>query len=689
MTDTRLLLCNCQNTMALDGKAVAHALGLEEPITVSTELCRSQCDRFEAALEAAREGGQQIRVACTQEAPLFAEIAAEAGADDRVSFTNIRERAGWCSTPDAAGAKIAALLADAAYVAKPTGLTTLTSEGVCLMIGAGQQALDAAEKLAQRMSVTLILTSVDDAMLPRGRAFAVHTGKVTSATGHLGAFEVVVDHFADLLPSARGTPDFTMPRNGFRSNCDVIVDLSGGTPLFSPSARRDGYLRADPGSPLAVAELLFDAVDLIGTFEKPLYVRTDPAICAHSRSEKVGCRNCLDVCPTGAISPTGEHVAIDAAICGGCGSCSAVCPTGAVEYAYPQRGDLVARLQILTATYAVAGGSDPVLLLHDLGEGDELIHALARYGDGLPANVLPIGLHAPFQIGHEILLAALASGFQHVVLLVPPSSAHERPALDGQVELANAIVTGLGLDTARSHVVETADPDALRDAFVAQPTDGIKLPRSAFASSGSKRDLARITVAKLRETLSATGLTVPEVVPLGDASPYGRINVRVDGCTLCLSCVSACPTGAITDHPDRPQIAFTEAACVQCGLCVATCPESVLSLEPRLNVAATAMSPDVLKGEEPFECVSCGKPFGAKSSIEAVMTKLEGHAMFQNADQMRLIQMCDDCRVVSAANSEHNPFEGGERPKIRTTDDYLVASVSPAQRQKKPDDFLS
>ena len=60
-------------------------------------------------------------------------------------------------------------------------------------------------------------------------------------------------------------------------------------------------------------------------------------LCAHSRSKIVGCNRCLDLCPTGAITPAGNHVAIDRHICAGCGQCAAVCPTGAAAYALPPR----------------------------------------------------------------------------------------------------------------------------------------------------------------------------------------------------------------------------------------------------------------------------------------------------------------------------------------------------------------
>src|SRR5690606_32970331 len=115
----------------------------------------------------------------------------------------------------------------------------------------------------------------------------------------------------------------------------------------------------------------------------PRYIAYDASICAHARSGKVGCSNCLDVCPLGAISPNGDSVLIDPAVCGGCGNCAAACLSGAASYAVPRRGDLVNRLGIILDTYIGAGGTHPRIMFHDEKHGTELIGAIARFGRGL------------------------------------------------------------------------------------------------------------------------------------------------------------------------------------------------------------------------------------------------------------------------------------------------------------------
>ena len=184
----------------------------------------------------------------------------------------------------------------------------------------------------------------------------------------------------------------------------------------------------------------------------------------------------------------------------------------------------------------------------------------------------------------------------------------------------------------------------------------------------------------MRELHAAAPAPV-DVVALPAGAPFGTVEVNVEGCTLCLSCVSACPTGALSDDPERPMLRFAEDACVQCGLCKATCPEKVISLKPQLDFrAATAMS-RVLKQEEPFACIRCGKPFGVKSTIERVAAKLEGkHWMFKDSKKrLDVIKMCETAASTAMATENFDPFGAPPRPPVRTTEDYLRERESAAR----------
>jgi ferredoxin len=660
----RMLVCSCESSMPLDGKALAKTWGAEHSCQVHTQLCRAQIESFKSAVAS----GEQLIVGCTQEAALFEETRAELGPDTRVAYTNIRERAGWADEGAAALPKIAALLAEATLDVPPTTSVSLTSEGRCLVYGRDQEALEAARQLAPRLSVTLILSDPDEVIPPRVIDLPIFRGTITAARGHLGAFEVEIDDHAPMTVSSRRTLAFDRPRDGVTSQCDLILDLSGGAPLFPAHAKRDGYFRPDPGNPAAVQRALFELTDLVGEFDKPRYVDFHADLCAHSRSHQIGCTSCLEVCPAAAIQPAGDVVAIDPYLCGGCGACNSVCPTGAADYAFPPSTALLERLRTLLGTYRRAGGEAPVLLVHDESHGGELISMMARFGRGLPANVIPFAVNEVTQLGLDVILGALAYGATRMLCLIPPKRADELAGLQAQLDYAEAVLAGLGYGTGRLELLVEIDPDVVEARLHALDGPGVAMPAASFLAMGNKRALMRLALQELRARAPAPA----DHVPLPDGAPFGRAVVDVEGCTLCLACVGACPTGAFQDSPERPELRFQEDACVQCGLCVSTCPEKVIRLEPRLDFTDDARRALLVKEEEPFECIRCGKPFGTRSSIERIVEKLaEKHWMYQDSSAIDRIRMCDDCRVVVQFEAQDNPLAAAPRPKTRTTDDYL------------------
>ncbi|HYE51311.1 MAG TPA: 4Fe-4S dicluster domain-containing protein [Azospirillaceae bacterium] len=667
------LLCDCGGTMPLDAAAIGRALGAEPP-RISRQLCRAELDRVAAA---GADG--PVLVACTQERAVFAEALEDAhgeGAAARLSVTNIRERAGWSAEAAAAAPKIAALLAEAALPVAPVPIVPMRSEGVALVYGRDETAIEAARRLSAHLDVTVLLTGPAEVAPPRSTDFPVLRGTIRAARGHLGAFEVTVDGYAVPDPSSRRALVFGPARDGAVSHCDLILDLGGGPALFPH--RRDGYLRADPGSPAAVLEAVLGAADLVGEFDKPRYVAYRPDLCAHSRNRRTGCTRCLEVCPAGAVTPAGDHVALDPHVCNGCGGCHAVCPTGAATYALPAPDALLERARVMLETYRRAGGERPVLLAHDAAHGTPLLDALARWGDGLPARVIPFSVSEAGQLGIEFFAAALANGAAEVLVLAPSRNAAEREGLARSLALAETLSAGLGFGPGRCRVVEADDPDALAAVLAALPArEGAARPQP-FLPMGGKRDLMKLSVRRLHAAAPAP----VDVLPLPPDAPFGRVEVDAAGCTLCFSCTTVCPTGALSDNPDRPQLSFTEDACVQCGLCRNTCPERVISLHPRLDFTEAARTPRVLKEEEPALCIRCGTAFGVKSTVDRIVARLEGqHWMYTGANSpIDRVRMCADCRVIAHSETAVDPYAGPPRPRPRTSDDYFREREGPKER---------
>lgn len=550
----------------------------------------------------------------------------------------------------------------------------LDSRGVILVYGRDSAAVEAAALLKDELDITvLVKPPAELGPLPEAE-FPVAKGSIRAAKGYLGAFELVVDEFA--LASSAGTGGgevFGPSRDGAVSHCDIVLDVSGGAPLFAAPDLRDGYLRADPGSPAAVAAAVSRARELIGSFDKPQYIAFSEHLCAHSRSRIVGCRRCLDLCPAAAIAPAGDHVAIDPYVCAGCGQCAAACPTGAAAYAVPSSETLMRQLRSLLLAYRDAGGKDAVVLLHDHAQGQSMLDALSESA-AVPENVLPLCVNEVTQVGLESLAALFAYGAAAARVLTSARPRHDTGGLSSTLELGGAILAALGFEGERLSRIETDDPEELGAALRHISPLPTVSSHSTFLPAGDKRSLLRFALRELHRVAPAQ----PERISLPAGAPFGNVEVNTAGCTLCLSCVSACPTGALTDDPERPVLRFSEDACVQCGLCKATCPEKVISLEPRLSFGRT--SSRVLKEEMPFCCIRCGKPFGVRSTIERVIAALEGkHWMFKEAShRLDLVRMCDDCRVAFVTEQEFDPH-AAPRPPVRTTDDYL------REAKKKPD----
>lgn len=476
-----------------------------------------------------------------------------------------------------------------------------------------------------------------------------------------------------------GAIDFSRTPQALTEAFDVVLDL-GKTPLIKLHAPPQGYFALPGFQGLATPGLLPTMVklrDLVGEFEKPKFFAYKQKICAHSRNETVGCNACVDICSAGAISSEKgrQQIKVNPNLCIGCGACTTVCPTGALTYAYPRANEQGVRFKTLLSVYAKAGGKDAALLLHSQGNGQKAIEALGRAAQinpsktglrGVPANVIPQALWHTASVGIDLWLSAIALGAKQVAVLVTDEEAPDYlTGLKQQMQVAQTLLNGLGYAGVHLHVVQAPALDAAGlTAFDAQlqtiaraKASGPAVP-ARFAVAQEKRstlDMALDHLITQAQALvqSQTQPALPEAIALPAAgSPFGSLIVNKDSCTLCLSCVSACPASALQDNPDRPQLKFIEKNCVQCGLCATTCPENAITLQPRLLLTPERKEARVLNEAQPFACIRCAKPFGTLKAIESMLGKLAGHAMFQGAAADRL-KMCSDCRVIDLYSAEN------------------------------------
>jgi ferredoxin len=336
-----------------------------------------------------------------------------------------------------------------------------------------------------------------------------------------------------------------------------------------------------------------------------------------------------------------------------------------LTYAYPRASEQGDKIRTLLSTYQAAGGRDAALLLHSQNQGQTLLDELGRGAQlqvmqGVPARVLPMSLWHTVSLGLEVWLSAVAYGARQIMVLLTNEEAPQyKTALSEQMALAQSILTGLGYEGVHLHLIEASHPQALdgelqRLAGRSAPVPvgpGVAARHAVQAEKRSTLELALDHLMAHAPVLQAPAK--PQALALPAAgSPLGTITVDAARCTLCMSCVGACPSAALQDNPQQPELKFIEKNCVQCGLCAQTCPEQAIALQPRLLLTPERSQPRRLHHSPPYACVRCQKPFGTLKAIETMLGRLSGHSMFQGAALERL-KMCGDCRVIDMFTDEN------------------------------------
>jgi ferredoxin len=613
-----------------------------------------------------------------------------------IRFVNIRETGGWSRDARSAMPKLAALLATAKLPEpEPVQTVTYKSRGRLLVIGPLESAERFAAVIGDSLQVTIFSRGGSGA---QERRHPVVGGRIDKLAGWLGAFQLdwsqdnpidldlctrcnacvaacpegaigldyQVNHLActshrDCVKvcDVAGAIDFTRAPVPHTESFDLVLDLRQQAG-FLQHAKPQGYFHLPPDQATGAQALdtLLKLRELVGEFEKPKFFGYKQKLCAHSRNEQVGCNACIEICSAEAISSdkSRQQIKVNPNLCVGCGACTTACPTGALSYAYPRVGEQGLKIKTLLTTYERAGGAAPILLLHGQDRGQVLVEELgraARVGaaHGVPASVIPLPMWHVASAGLDLWLSAVAQGAVHVAVLATHEEAPQYlDELRAQMEVAQAILNGLGYVGQHFSLLQARNPTDLDQELqmLARRRGAVPAQRGRFAVAAEKRTTLDLALDHL---LDQAPLKAEEIaLPAG--APFGNILVDKDKCTLCLSCVGACPASALQDNPQQPQLRLVEKNCVQCGLCATTCPEQAITLQPRLLLSPERKQPRVLNEAKPYGCIRCAKPFGTLKGVEAMLGKLASHSMFQGAALERL-KMCSDCRVIDIYSAQN------------------------------------
>jgi len=499
------------------------------------------------------------------------------------------------------------------------------SRGRLLVIGSADQLEEHLATLNAQSSCTLL---VNEGQLTASTVHSVYHASVLKFDGYLGAFRCVVE---------RDGQEFDLGEIADKQDphFDMVIDFSRPR-LFGIDIPPLGYFA--PDDHVALENTLAQLEQYTGEFHKPRYFKYQADICAHGRSGLPGCTRCIDNCPTGAVVSIGESVEISPYLCQGGGICTSSCPTGAMSYAWPSPGVTSEHVKAALAAFHGAGGSAPILLFHD---GESGLQFIQQVCETLPSRVIPFAVEEAAAVGMEVWISALAWGAAGVVLLTTDAvSPSVRSELMKQVVVGNEIVSGAGLPGDRVSVLHGDSGNALNDQQWPQMHD---LERATFSMAKGKRNAIRLAV----DHIARAGSGPRSSVSLTPGAAFGHIDVDRDACTLCMACVSVCPSDALHAGGDTPALRHVEWNCVQCGACEAACPEQAIKLDARYVYDNDArMSTVTLNEEEPFNCIKCGKAFATASVMNRMQEKLAEHWMFQSPEQRDRLKMCEDCRIA-------------------------------------------
>lgn len=345
----------------------------------------------------------------------------------------------------------------------------------------------------------------------------------------------------------------------------------------------------------------------------------DSMICQYANRRSIHCSKCVDACPTVAIMKDDEkkELIFSDIDCVACGKCTSVCPSGSLEYNFVPRNSF---------SEIISFYEDNIVLLFDESINIEKIDLK------LNQNILPLALKSVNFLDQSHILSILQTTGANFVILAKYLGDGTKESVD----LLNEIYEKIWQEKA---VYLAKDEKELKQT----------LGHLKFIS-GSKYIIDERELSK-REIFSKRLLALVKdndygKTRCGEWVRYGKITINQDSCTLCLSCIGACNTGALYADEANKSINFNASLCTTCGYCENSCAEeNTLQLfRDGIWLNKNYFNYQILAKDEMFRCIQCNKEFATLKSIEKISTLLKNHFK-DDALKLRTIYCCADCKV--------------------------------------------
>ncbi|NHN58692.1 MULTISPECIES: hydrogenase iron-sulfur subunit [Halorussus] len=717
---TGAFVCSCGESCDVDLEGVREGVDEVDVVASSELLCE---DGLPAMAEVVDEYDlDQLVVTAAEDRckRRFRDLAVEKGLHpEAAAFVDHREGAGWVHDEPAATEKTARLL-DARVAGLEEGAVSRSvsreaGESVAVVGDPGTAAAlaDTADVtlVAQGRELADVDADLDDVTVERGR--------VGDVDGRYGDFELVLesrvtDDCIGCMDCVRRGPDEGVTRRPVDVTPEAADEASGEEAWVeccptdaidlagverTIAADQVVYPDADPetrGGRLGFYTGPVDAgtvaavEDLLGGVEKPKHLDLDMDVCASGESSQMGCNECVEACPHGAVErPRIDDVAFDEVACQDCGACTSACPTGATWLREPSNRRIAREVEALLEPPEsggwLFGGSDPI--------GEQVVafvcseragRALRRYGRDATADgedfeyhpMLPVSVSCADTVGEAHAMHALAAGADGVAVVgCGGDCRHSGPDPKADlVERVNRATADLGLGERAAFLApEPGDPEGFADAldaFVGSLAES-PVPAGDHEATGEIPGEDRTNPAfdnhawALESVRAILEHADPEREVIRGLSDFGRMAVS-DDCALTPTCTNLCPTDAVRRREGN--LEFNHQRCVDCGLCEEGCPETAITMrdgldlsllpENRGEVAGADGEPDdpawttVMAGEM-RECVRCGDPFASEASAAKIEGEVGGMVAGLAPDsEHSVFEYCGDCRAGLL-------FEGG------------------------------
>lgn len=391
-------------------------------------------------------------------------------------------------------------------------------------------------------------------------------------------------------------------------------------------------------------DLIDDISRNIGDFEIDKTILFDDKKCQYSHRQKTEfsyCKDCVEVCPTMAISSDDENrlLLFSQVDCILCGKCVCVCPSGAMQKANATLDNLhkalklykdkivvvcenIEDFELFSQKFKVDSTSEDCKSSDCKNEADSTREAILE-------DIFPLVLPSVNLLNYAYLLSIVQESGRVCVVC---------GEIDKQVKESIDFINDIYQRILGKVAVFEGDSMDFRRDF------------RQLAESLPFYHYARGEGEFLRESFANRIRFLVKGGSFGALKNslniiYTDLKIDTAKCTLCNACVESCNANALINAKDNFSLLLNPSLCTACGYCIDTCAEKCLDMSfDGFVLDEKFLNYRILAKDEPFRCVECGEIFATNKSIQKVKNILQ-NAFVGDEIKLKSIECCEKCKV--------------------------------------------